>query len=297
LYIYGHRDAIDRFMLIFAAGVLLCYAQFPFWPSEPPRVVFFGEDFPLYDTIFRRLNWWMLRNCGIHTSVFPSAHVAGAFSAAIGMWCVMPRPKWVSRFLLTMAVLIAVATVYGRYHYGADAAAGFLMAMLVLAVERCKSASLCALQETMTEGIAPAFHKNSTVDQFGVLWGGQFCPGVPFGDGFQPALAAERRQRFSAGCSDRLPKASGAERCRPLAMEQGSCANTRGSDNVHEPAIRVPNETFGTIRSTRDSIEISLKSPPLCQPITRGSVQCGCHFRLANRASRDRARLAFPNAG
>src|ERR1035438_9843370 len=37
LYLYGRRDRVDRFLLIFSVGVLLCYAQFPFWPSEPPR--------------------------------------------------------------------------------------------------------------------------------------------------------------------------------------------------------------------------------------------------------------------
>ncbi len=136
LYLYGHRDQVDRFLFIFVTGVLLCYAQFPFWPSEPPRVVFFGEDFPLYDTVFRRFNWWMLDNYGIHTSVFPSAHVAGAFAAAFGMWRTMRRPEWVSRFLLAMAALIALATVYGRYHYLADAIAGFSVALLALTMPR-----------------------------------------------------------------------------------------------------------------------------------------------------------------
>jgi membrane-associated phospholipid phosphatase len=138
LYLYGHRDRADRFLFIFSLGVLLCYAQFPFWPSEPPRVVFPGQDFPAYDTVFRRFNWWMLGSYGIHTSCFPSAHVAGAFSAAFGMRQAMPERKWVSRFLLLMAVLIAVATVYGRYHYAADAAAGFLVAVLVFAPDSSK---------------------------------------------------------------------------------------------------------------------------------------------------------------
>ncbi len=140
LYLYGRRDQVDRFLFIFALGVLLCYAQFPFWPSEPPRAVFFGEDFPLYDTVFRRFNWWMLGNYGIHTSVFPSAHVAGAFAAAFGMWRAMPRPHWVSRFLYVMAVLIGIATVYGRYHYMADAFAGLSMAVFALALQRYATA-------------------------------------------------------------------------------------------------------------------------------------------------------------
>jgi len=136
LYLYGRRERVDTFLFIFALGVLLCYAQFPFWPSEPPRVVFFGQDFPAYDTVFRRFNLWMLGNYGIHSSVFPSAHVAGAFSAAFGMRQALPERKWVSRFLYVMAVLIAAATVYGRYHYLTDAAAGFLVAVIVLALQR-----------------------------------------------------------------------------------------------------------------------------------------------------------------
>jgi len=130
LYLCGHRRHVDRFLLVFVTGVLLCYAQFPFWPSEPPRAVFYGQDFPAYDTVFRRFNWWMLGSYGIHTSVFPSAHVAGAFAAAFGVWRAMPERRWLRRFLLTMAVLIAIATVYGRYHYLADATAGLAVALL-----------------------------------------------------------------------------------------------------------------------------------------------------------------------
>ena len=136
LYLYRRRERVDQFLFLFALGVLLCYAQFPFWPSEPPRTVFPGEDFPSYDTVFRRFNWWMLGGYGIHTSVFPSAHVAGAFSAALGMWFSLPEHRWVGRLLLVMAVLIATATVYGRYHYLADAAAGLAVAVLALAITR-----------------------------------------------------------------------------------------------------------------------------------------------------------------
>lgn len=134
LYLYRRRDRVDRFLFMFAVGVLLCYMQFPFWPSEPPRVVFFGQDIPAFDTIFRRFNLWLLGNAGIHTSVFPSAHVAAAFSAAFAMWRTLPEHKWAGRFLGVMALLIAIATVYGRYHYLADALAGLSMAFGALAL-------------------------------------------------------------------------------------------------------------------------------------------------------------------
>jgi membrane-associated phospholipid phosphatase len=131
LYLCRRRDRVESFLFIFTLGVLLCYAQFPFWPSEPPRAVFFGQDLPAYDSIFRRFNLWMLGNYGIHTGVFPSAHVAGAFSAAFGMRRALPEHKWVSRFLFAMALLIAAATFYGRYHYAVDAVAGFLLACAI----------------------------------------------------------------------------------------------------------------------------------------------------------------------
>jgi membrane-associated phospholipid phosphatase len=134
LYLYRRRVRADRFLFMFTVGVLLCYTQFPFWPSEPPRVVFSGQDIPTFDTIFRRFNLWLLGNAGIHTSVFPSAHVAAAFSAAFAMWRTLPEHKWVGRFLFVMALLIAIATVYGRYHYLADAMAGLSMAFGALAL-------------------------------------------------------------------------------------------------------------------------------------------------------------------
>jgi membrane-associated phospholipid phosphatase len=131
LYAYRRWDRSDRFLFPFALAVLSAYAMFPYFPSEPPRTVFPGEDFPTYMTIFRRFNWALLGSYGIHTSVFPSAHVSGAFSAALTLKCVLPEKKWAWRFLLVLAVLIATATVYGRYHYLADATAGLAIALAV----------------------------------------------------------------------------------------------------------------------------------------------------------------------
>ncbi len=138
-YAYGRRERADSFLFTFTLGVLLCYAQFPLWPSEPPRTVFPGADLPSYNSIFRRINLWMLGGQGIHTAVFPSAHVAGAFSCAFAMIRDLPERPWVGRFLAVMAVLIATATVYGRYHYLADAAAGFAMALVAVGISRIRS--------------------------------------------------------------------------------------------------------------------------------------------------------------
>ena len=85
-------------------------------------------------TVFRRLNWFVLSGYGIHTSVFPSAHVSGAFAATFGIMRALPEKRWVGRFLLVVSILIATATVYGRYHYVVDALAGFAVSVVALGV-------------------------------------------------------------------------------------------------------------------------------------------------------------------
>ena len=132
LYLYSSRREVDRFLVILLLGTFLSYALYPFSPSEPPRTVFPGEDAPAIDTVFRRFNWWLLGGGGIHTSVFPSGHVSHAFAGAFGMLQVLPQHRWVGRALVGLAISIALATVYGRYHYAVDAVAGLGVALAVL---------------------------------------------------------------------------------------------------------------------------------------------------------------------
>ena len=133
-YAYGKRSRLDAFLLPFVLGTLLAYAFYPFVPSEPPRTVFPGQDLPAVETVFRRFNLWLLSGGGIHTSVFPSGHVAHAFAAAWGMLRALPEHKWVGRTLMTLAVLILVATIYGRYHYAVDSLAGLAVAMATIGI-------------------------------------------------------------------------------------------------------------------------------------------------------------------
>jgi membrane-associated phospholipid phosphatase len=62
--------------------------------------------------------------------------VTVAFSAAFGVMRLLSECRWVGRFLLVLAVLIAVATIYGRYHYSADAAAGLVTTGVALVAAR-----------------------------------------------------------------------------------------------------------------------------------------------------------------
>ncbi len=131
LYLLRRRSEVDRFLLLYVSGTLLAYALFPYFPSQPPRILFPHLDEPQFLTAMRTLNLWTLQEGTIHSSVFPSAHVSSAFSAAWGLFYVLPRRTVFGRVMVAYAVCVSIATVYGRYHYLADALAGLLVSLIV----------------------------------------------------------------------------------------------------------------------------------------------------------------------
>ena len=125
LYFQDRRELVNRLLLVYLLGTLVAYALFPYFPSDPPRTLFGGTDMPNVVTRLREFNLWIVGGYGIHSSVFPSAHVSSAFSAAWALLWLLPNRRRFGWAMLAYAVSVAVATVYGRYHYAADAVAGF----------------------------------------------------------------------------------------------------------------------------------------------------------------------------
>ena len=71
-------------------------------------------------SFWRAINIWLFEHCDISTSVFPSGHVAVAFSSAFGLLRAMPERRWLSSSVFAIAIIVVVATVYCRYHYAVD---------------------------------------------------------------------------------------------------------------------------------------------------------------------------------
>jgi len=133
----GRRDRVDRLWLAYLAGTLGAYALFPYFPSEPPRAAFAGQDLPTIVTFLRRFNLWIVGHYGIHSSVFPSAHVSSALSAGWGLLATLPpRRRWIGWAMVIYGLCVAIAAVYGRYHYAIDALAGIAISFLGLAAVR-----------------------------------------------------------------------------------------------------------------------------------------------------------------
>lgn len=132
LYAYRKRERSDRFLLIYAMGTLLSYALVPILRLQPPRVAFPGADVPEISTAIRRLNLVVLSGAGIHSGVFPSAHVSSTFAAAWGMFAALPERKRYGWIFLLYAISVAIATIYGRYHYAVDAVAGIAVSVIAV---------------------------------------------------------------------------------------------------------------------------------------------------------------------
>ncbi len=128
-YIRRERRRLDDFLFPFLFGLLMTYSLLPHFPSEAPRIIFAGQDLPGVDSIFRRFNLWILNQCDIHSSVFPSGHVTAAFSAAFAMLLALPEKRRVGWMLLAVAILVLINTVYGRYHYAADGLAAVAISL------------------------------------------------------------------------------------------------------------------------------------------------------------------------
>lgn len=139
VYAFGYRERAERLLFPLLLGTLACYALYPYFPVYPPRFVFPGLDFPTIENPIRGFNWLFLGKYAVNTNVFPSGHVAAAFAAAFGVLLAVPERKAAGWTLVFAAALIAVSTVYGRYHYAVDAAAGFSIAVAAAGIAKSLS--------------------------------------------------------------------------------------------------------------------------------------------------------------
>jgi membrane-associated phospholipid phosphatase len=129
LYWSGRRACIDRFLTTLFLGTLCTYALLPLFPVASPRLAYPGQDLPAYSGLWRSVNVWLLDHCDISTGVFPSGHVAVAFSSGLGLMRALPERPWLCAGVLTVAITVFTATVYCRYHYIADGLASICIAV------------------------------------------------------------------------------------------------------------------------------------------------------------------------
>jgi hypothetical protein len=130
LVMAGHRAEADRFWTTVLVAEFLCYALLPLLPTRPPRALEAADVVPTSRSRVRRAALWFMDTASNGWNTFPSGHVAGSLAVAFVVGQVLPAAGAV---LLVLALSITAATVTGRYHFAADAAAGVLVAVVSVA--------------------------------------------------------------------------------------------------------------------------------------------------------------------
>jgi membrane-associated phospholipid phosphatase len=117
----------DRFWTVILVTDFICFACLPWIQTRPPRALTAAQP---WNSAVRRLNVRLLGRASIQANTFPSGHAAEALAAAL---LVAAAPWPIAAAVAVAALLVSAGAVLGRYHYAADALAGWGVAAVVWA--------------------------------------------------------------------------------------------------------------------------------------------------------------------
>ena len=120
----------ERFWTVILVTDFVCFAFLAWIQTRPPRAL---SAFQPWDTAARRFNLRLLGSTSIQANTFPSGHAAEGVAAAL---LVATAPWPISAAVAVAALLVSAGAVLGRYHYAADAFAGWAVAVVVWVVWR-----------------------------------------------------------------------------------------------------------------------------------------------------------------
>jgi membrane-associated phospholipid phosphatase len=115
----------DRFWATILLTDYVCFGMLPWVQTRPPRAVGFDAT---WRSSWRIVNVRMLNVSSVQVNTFPSGHAAEALACAL---LVSGGSAPVVAGMFAAAAVISGGTVFGRYHYAADALAGWAVALLV----------------------------------------------------------------------------------------------------------------------------------------------------------------------
>lgn len=113
---------VDRFWSIVLITDFVCFGVLPWVQTRPPRALEAGDPWP---SSFRAFNLRLLGATSIQVNTFPSGHAAEALAATL---LVLGAPPVIVALMFAAALAVSAGAVLGRYHYLADALAGWAVA-------------------------------------------------------------------------------------------------------------------------------------------------------------------------
>jgi membrane-associated phospholipid phosphatase len=124
----GDLAAVRRFVLVVITTFVICYLCFIFFPVAGPYYEFRRPSPWFIQNLPARLTYEALASGSSYGAAFPSSHVAAALAATLAA---MRASRRLGLILLVPTVLLTVGVVYCQMHYGVDALAGVIVAVLV----------------------------------------------------------------------------------------------------------------------------------------------------------------------
>lgn len=123
----GLRQGVsaDRFWSVVLLTDFVCFGMLPWVQTRPPRAL--GFDVP-WTSRWRGINLRILDASSVQVNTFPSGHAAEALACAL---LVSGGPAPVVAWMFFNAAAISAGAVFGRYHYAADALAGWVVALVI----------------------------------------------------------------------------------------------------------------------------------------------------------------------
>ena len=123
---YGASPDASRFWTVVLVTDYVCFGMLPWIQTRPPRAL--GGGAP-WSGALRGLNETLLGRAGIGVNTVPSGHAAEAMAVAL---LLADAPWPVAAAMAFSALAVAAGAVFGRYHYAADALAGWAVAVVVM---------------------------------------------------------------------------------------------------------------------------------------------------------------------
>lgn len=115
----------DRFWTTVLVTDYVCFGMLPWIQTRPPRALGFDAT---WRSAWRRVNVRLLDASSVQVNTFPSGHAAEALAVAL---LLSGAAAPVAAGLFVVGAAISAGAVFGRYHYAADAIAGWIVAVIV----------------------------------------------------------------------------------------------------------------------------------------------------------------------
>jgi hypothetical protein len=115
----------DRFWTVILVIDYICFGMLAWIQTRPPRAL--GIDLP-WRSAWQRVNHRVVEKSSIQVNTFPSGHAAEALAAAL---LVLGASGSLVTLMFAAAIGVSAGAVLGRYHYAADAIAGWAVALLI----------------------------------------------------------------------------------------------------------------------------------------------------------------------